>query len=111
MSFALYQPLIYAGALFGLLTILASVLDARRGPGQGDTLRNAAFLVALLAAAWLLVLLVLVLFDFPNTFVDMLTIIAIVVVFFAALVGVLFFLFEVLFSRGPRHRRRASPEP
>lgn len=111
MDFGLFVPLLVAGATVAILHIAASVMASRGAAGHAEKLRDVGFLVAMAAGAWVVVLLALVVFDFPNTFVDMITIMAVITIFFALLLGVLFLLFEVIFSRGPRRRRDTPSEP
>jgi hypothetical protein len=109
VEWSLFFPLLLAVVAIIALFVAAQVVAARGNEERGETLLDIGFLVTLAAGAWTLILLVLVLFDEPDEIWDMVTIVLVVGVFFALLLGLLFALFEAIFSRGPR-RRSAVPE-
>jgi uncharacterized phage infection (PIP) family protein YhgE len=109
LEWSLFIPLLLAAILIVALFVAAQVAAGRGNEERGETLLDVGFMVTLAAGAWTLVLLVLVLFDEPDEIWDMVTIILVIGVFFALLLGLLFALFEAIFSRGPR-RRQALPE-
>ena len=111
VSFALFLPLVIAGVLVAILFVAASVVETRGTHDQAEKLRDVGFLIGLVSGVWIVVLTILVIFDFPSTFVDMLLVVVIVALFFAALVAALFGVIEVIFSRGPRRRRNTPSEP
>jgi hypothetical protein len=89
-EWSLWLPLIFAGLGYAVVNAVAG-MTATRGNAEGaERLRNVAFLIALLATVWVAILVLVVLFDVPNRVGDMLTIMLVIVVFFAIL-GVVFF--------------------
>ena len=107
LEWSLFLPLLLAGALYAIIAIVAGRRTSGGNSEGGEKLRDLGFLVALAAAAWTLVLLVMAIFDQPDDVWDMVLIVVVVGVFFAVLLSVLFGIFELIFSRGSR--RAASP--
>jgi membrane protease YdiL (CAAX protease family) len=109
LEWSLFFPLFLAVLAFIALFVAAQVVAGRGNEDLGEKLLDVGFLIALAGGAWTLILFVLVLFDEPDEVWDMVTIVLVIGVFFALLLGLLFALFEAIFSRGPR-RRPAVPE-
>ncbi len=107
-SFSLFLPLIIAAAVFGALSVAAAVLSGRGNEAGAERLRDVGFLVILLGAAWIVVLLVLSLASEFEEIWDMITIVLVITVFFALLLGALFglaLLFGKINSSRTRSRR------
>jgi hypothetical protein len=109
LEWSLFFPLLLAALVYIALFVAAQVVAGRGNEERGETLLDVGFLVALAAGAWTVILLVLAIFDEPDELWDMVTIVLVIGVFFALLLGVLLVLFETIFSRAPR-RRHAVPE-
>jgi hypothetical protein len=89
-SFGLFVPLILAAAAFAILSVAATVVSGRGNEPGAERLRDVGFLVVLLAGAWIVVLLVLSLVSEFAEIWDMITIVLVITVFFALLLGALF---------------------
>jgi hypothetical protein len=109
VSYSLYQPLVFLAVIAGALYVVGGVVRARGNPAGGERLLDIGFGVALLAGAYVVILLLLAAFDEPDLIYDALVNVLVVVAFFAALLGLLFALFELLLTRG-RGRARSSRE-
>jgi hypothetical protein len=96
-AFALYAPLIVLGAAPG----------NRRGPAASGRIHDFAFGVALLAAAYTVVLFIVSLVTLPDLVVDLIRIVLVMGVFFLVLISVLFAIVELLLGRA----RRTQPLP
>jgi hypothetical protein len=106
-EFSLWLPLIFAGVAYAVANVSAGVVASRDNEQGAERLRNIGFLIALLATAWVVVLLLIVLVDLPDKIGDMLTIIFVIVAFFAILLLVFFGLSELLgLARRALSRRR-----
>ena len=92
MSSSLYTPLLLVAVVYAGLSIAAGVVDRRGDHERGERLLDVAFGVALLAAAYTVILLILSAFDAPARFTDAITTMLVVGAFFVLL---LFFLFGV----------------
>jgi SNF family Na+-dependent transporter len=108
LAWSLYFPLLLAAAIFAIISILAAVVRSRGNEASAEKLLDLGFVVAMAAGAWTLVLLVLAIFDEPDDIWDMVLIVLVVGAFFGILLGLLFVVFEWIFSRGGR--QRAAPE-
>jgi hypothetical protein len=106
-SFSLWLPLILAAAAYAVLNATAGTLAGRGDEQRAEQLRNMAFLVSLLAAAWVVVLLLLVAVDMPNRIGDMLLVIGVIVGWFAILLLVFFGLSQGFGAIGRRFSRRS----
>jgi hypothetical protein len=104
MSSSLYYPLLLLIVVYASLSIAAGMVARGGDAEKGERYRDGAFGIALAAAAYTAVLLILSAVDAPNRFSDMLLIIAVIFIFFALLLLVLF-LFGQL---GSLLRRRPS---
>ena len=104
MSTGLYYPLLVLIVVYASLSIAAGTVARSGDADKGERYRDGAFGIALAAAAYTAVLLVLAAVDTPNRFSDMLLIIAVIFVFFALLLLVLFLLGQL----GALLRRRPS---
>jgi hypothetical protein len=102
VDYALFQPLVFGAILYVVLFVAAAVLDARGAEERAEGLRDISFLIVLLAAAWVVVLVLVALVDVPGLIVDLLTIIAVIGVFFGLLLFAFFGVFELMIGRGPR---------
>ena len=89
-SFSLWLPLLLAGIAFAILYVSAQVVGGRGNRAGAERLLDIGFLIALLAGAWVVVLLLISLFQMSCDFGDMLVITLVIVVFFALLLGVFF---------------------
>ena len=103
-QWSLWLPLIFAAVAYAVVNSVAGMTATRGNPERAERLRDVAFLIALLATAWVAILLLFVLVDIPNRVGDMVTIMVVIVVFFAIL-GVVFFGIAEAF--GKVHRRFA----
>lgn len=110
LSFSLYMPLIVLGVVYGVLFVIAQVQSGRGNRARSERLLDFGFALALLAAAYVVVLLLISLVSMPDLIYDMIVIVVVVGVFFAVLLFVLFGLFELLVSRRPRRAKAALPE-
>ena len=110
-QWSLWLPLIFAAIAYAVVNAVAGMRATRGNPEQAEGLRNVAFLIALLASAWVAILLLFVLVDLPNKIGDMVTIMLVIVVFFAILGVVFFGIAEALGRVGRRvsRRKRATP--
>jgi hypothetical protein len=110
-QWSLWLPLVFAGVGYAVLNGVAGVTATRGNPEGAERLRDVAFLVALLATAWVAILVLIVLVDLPNKVGDMVTIMLVIVVFFAIL-GVAFFGVAEAFGKVRRRlsrRTRVTP--
>ena len=109
-EFSLWLPLIFAGIAYAVANAGAGIMASRSNEDGAERLRNIGFLIALLAAAWVVVLLLIVLVDLPDKVGDMVVITFVIVAFFAILLLVFFGLSEVfgLVRRMVSRRRRVT---
>lgn len=106
-SFSLFVPLIIAAVAFAALSVAAAVVSGRGNEAGAERLRDVGFLVVLLGGAWIVVLLVLSLVSEFEEIWDMITIVLVVTIFFALLLGALFGLSRLLgLIGGTRSRGR-----
>ena len=110
LSFSLYLPLVFLGLGYLVLFLVAQVVRSRGNEAGGERLLDLSFGCALLAGAYVVVLLLISLVSEPDLIYDMLTIMLVIAVFFAVLLGLLFAIFEFFFSRGGRKRKTAPEE-
>ena len=105
---ALFTP-VYFLALATVILILVGRFLATRGRGEpAEKLSDLGFGLALLTGAYVVVLLLIALVSEPDLIYDAAVNIVIVALFFLIVMGALFGLFELIFSR--RGRKRVTPE-
>jgi hypothetical protein len=86
----MFLPLILAGLAFGVISIVAGVMDSRGNSDGAERWRDYGFLLMLAFAAWTAILVLVAIFNKPNSVGDMVTITLVIVVFFALLLLVFF---------------------
>lgn len=106
-SFSLYAPLIVLGLAYAVASIAAAAAGNRSGPAARERVQDIAFGIALLAAAYTVVLLIVSVVSLPDLVIDLIRIVVVVGLFFLVLIGVLFAIIELLFGRA----RRTQPLP
>ena len=89
LSSSLFSPLIYGAVIYALLYVLSAVLENRDDPRAG-TVGDGAFVLMALMGVYTVVLLITALATRFDLIVDMLRVLAVVMVFFAVLILVLF---------------------
>ena len=112
MSWSMFLPLILAGLLVGVSSVVAGVMASRGNDDGAERLRDYGFLLLLAMGAWTIILLLVSIFNTPDHVGDMLIIILVVVVFFVLLLLVFFgisMLMGVL-GRQTSRRRRVTTE-
>lgn len=107
MSWSYFEPLVWIALLAGLIAVVGSIMRARGRGDAGEKLLDVAFAVTLVAGAYVVVLLLLTLFDEPGLIYDAVVIILVIVLFFAVVVFLLFVIFELI---GGRLGRRRAPK-
>jgi Kef-type K+ transport system membrane component KefB len=90
MTWSMFLPLILAGLVFGVISIVAGVMDNRGNAERAERWRDYGFLLMMAFAAWTVILLLVSIFNKPNSVGDMVTITLVIVVFFALLLVVFF---------------------
>ena len=90
MTWSMFLPLILAGLAFGVISIVAGVMDSRGNSEGAERWRDYGFLLMLAFGAWTVILLLVAVFNKPNSVQDMLIITLVIVVFFALLLLVFF---------------------
>ncbi len=105
LSTGLFAPLLFGTIVYVLLLIAATVLENRED-ARGRTIGDIAFVVLLLLGVYTLVLLIAALAGEFNLIVDMLEIVALVVVFFALIVVLLFGVTQLLGLLGRTMKRK-----
>lgn len=110
LSFGIYAPLLLVGLVYVVLRIVAATA-AGRGSASSERYYDLAFVVSLVAAAYVAVLVVVAAVSFPNSMSKMLEIFAVVGVFFALLLVVLLVITDYgVGSIGRARRRRRGVE-
>ena len=94
-----YLPLLLLGLAYAVVYAIAQAAGTRRGQEARERMLDVAFGVALLAAVYTLVLLIISVVTLPDLVVDLVRIVLVMVAFFAVLLSVLFGIFELLFGR------------
>jgi hypothetical protein len=107
LSYSLFQPLVFFALVFGILAIAGRVVRRRGNEEGGDKLADLSFAVSLLAGVYVVVLLVLAILDEPDLVYEAFVIVLVIAVFFAAVVFLLFVIFEFI---GSRFTRRRAPK-
>lgn len=105
LSSSLFLPLTLAAILYVALYVTANVLSGRSSPAA-QKMFDAAFVVLLLAAVYTVVLLLIALASEFKLITDAVIITLICVVFFGALLAVLFVVFDLGVGAISRARRR-----
>jgi hypothetical protein len=108
---AFFSPLWIMAIAYGALFVLAQVAGARGATDLRERLLDFGFVVGLLAAAWVVVLLLTAIVSESDLVYDMVVILLVVVAFFALLLFALFAIFELIFSRGRRRAPVPTQEP
>jgi Kef-type K+ transport system membrane component KefB len=90
MTWSMFLVLILAGVAFGVISAVAGVMDNRGNPERAERWRDYGFLLMLGFVAWTAILLIVSIFNKPNSVGDMVTITLVIVVFFALLLLVFF---------------------
>jgi hypothetical protein len=112
MEWSLFMPLVIAGIAFAALSAAAGVASARGNDARAERFRDVAFLIALAAAAWVVVLLLISLFQETDELWDLVSIVVVVAVFFVLLL-LLFFALSLLFGlvgRALSRRKRVTTQ-
>jgi hypothetical protein len=102
----LYWPLLLVALFYMGASIAAGMMDRREEHERADRVRDVAFGVGLAAAAYTVVLTIMVAIDTPDRFTDMVTITFVIGVFFAALVFILFLIGQLVSLVGRRRTAR-----
>ena len=89
LSTGLFLPLFYGAVIYALLYVVSAVLENRDDPRAG-TVSDVAFVLMALMGVYTVVLLITALAARFDLVVDMLRVLAVVMVFFAVLILVLF---------------------
>lgn len=105
LSWSLYLPVFVLFALYAAIQLLAPIA-ARRDDDARERLLDVGFIVALVSAAYVVLLLIIALVSLPDIVLDAITVIAVIVVFFGVLLLAFFSIFELVFARGARRARR-----
>lgn len=103
----MYTPLVVLLAVYTVLTILANRARSHDDRAQADRWANIAFAIVLLSAVYAVILLITGIFSYPSRSSDMVIIIIVIGVFFAALLFAFFLIAEVIphaLRRGRRER-------
>ena len=112
MTWSMFLPLILAGLVFGGISIVAGVMDSRGNSAGAERWRDYGFVLLLAFVAWTAILLLVAIFNKPNSIGDMLIITIVVVVFFALLL-VMFFGISLLagaLGRQTQRRKRVTTD-
>jgi Ca2+/H+ antiporter len=112
MEWSLFLPLIVAGAIYAIVTIVAGVMSGRGNEAGAERVRDYGFLILILSGVWIVILLLLALIEEPDDIGDMLTITIVIVAFFVILLLVLFGLSLLVgrLGRGATRRRRVTTD-
>jgi Kef-type K+ transport system membrane component KefB len=112
VSWSLFLPLVLGGFAYGAISVVAGVMSSRGNEAGAERARDYGFLLMLAIAAWIVILILVALINKPNSVGDMLTIMLVVVVFFAILLLVFFGISQLIgvVSRGMSRRRRVTTD-
>jgi hypothetical protein len=91
---SMYTPLVVLLAVYPALILLAGRARSKEDAGGNERFQTYAFVVLLVAALYTIVLVISAVFAYPSRSTDMVTILLVVCVFFAALLFVFFLLAE-----------------
>jgi hypothetical protein len=90
VTWSMFLPLLLGGLAFGVVTVVGNVIDNRGNTERAERWRDYGFLLMLAFAVWTVILLLVSIFNKPNSVGDMVTITIVIVVFFAVLLVVFF---------------------
>ena len=103
---AMYTPLVLLIVGYALFSIMSGRALGHEDRAAADRYATIAFALVLVAAAYVVVLLITAVFQYPNRMSDMVTILLVIGVFFALLLFLLLLLTEVLPGALRRSRGR-----
>ena len=106
MTWSMFMPLILAGIAFGAISIVAGVMDSRGNSERAERWRDYGFVLMIAFAVWTVILLLVSIFNKPNSVGDMITITLVIVVFFALLLVVFFGISLLVGALGRLTQRR-----
>ena len=106
LPWGLFFPLMVAALFYVVLYVAANVVEGRGGGETAERVRDLSFAVALLAAGYTALLLVIGVVGRPGEFFDLVRVVLVVGAFFLLLLLAFFGIFELIASRG---RRRSPP--
>jgi Na+-driven multidrug efflux pump len=112
MSWSLFLPVILAGILYGAISIAAGIVSSRGDEERAERVRDYGFVVLMAVSAWTVILLIISIFNKPNSVWDMVVITLVIVVFFALLL-IAFFAISLVFGalgRMTSRRRQVTTE-
>jgi small neutral amino acid transporter SnatA (MarC family) len=101
---AMYTPLVILIVVYAAFNIMAGRARGKENRAQAERFSTWAFAVALVAGLYVLVLLIAAAVSYPNRIYDMLIILVVVGVFFAALLYAFLLIAELI----PRSLRRGD---
>jgi hypothetical protein len=113
MEWSLFQPLIFAGFAYGLISVVAGITASRGNDAGAERVRDYGFLLLLAIGAWIVVLILVSVVSEPDDVWDMLVITLVIVAFFLVLLLVFFgisVLVGALRSATSRRRRVTTDE-
>ena len=85
MTWSMFLPLILAGLVFAAISVTANVMEGRGNVERAERWRDYGFLLLMAFGVWTVILLLVAIFNKPNSVGDMITITLVIVVFFALL--------------------------
>jgi uncharacterized membrane protein len=107
---SMYTPLVVLLVVYVVLGLLAARARAHEDTDRSERFDTFAFAVLLLAALYTIVLVISAVFAYPTRSTDMVTIIVVIGVFFAALLFVFFLIAEWLPGKLSRREERPPAE-
>jgi hypothetical protein len=112
VSWSLFVVLILGAFGYAAISVVAGVMASRGIEAGAERARDYAFLLLLAMGAWIVILVLVSLINKPNSVGDMLTIMAVVVAFFAILLLVFFGISLLIgaVSRGMARRRQVTTD-
>ena len=105
LSWTFFFPLMAAAFVYLGLYVAGNFLEGRGDTDGAERLRDISYALALLAAGYTAVLLLVALIARPGEVFDLVRVVLVVGVFFGLLLLLIFAIFELIASRG---RRRSS---
>jgi Kef-type K+ transport system membrane component KefB len=90
MTWSMFLPLIVAGLAFAVVSVAANVIANRGNAERAERWRDYGFLLLIAFGVWTVILLLVAIFNKPNSVGDMLLVTFVIVVFFALLLVVFF---------------------
>jgi cell division protein FtsW (lipid II flippase) len=106
MPFGAYIPLVLLVVAYAALNLLANRASSNDDRAQADRFGNLGFGVALLSAAYAVILLIATIVGYPSRFYDMVIIVVVIAVFFVLLLFAFFVIAEVIPGALRRNRDR-----